>query len=192
MMKAILKNDEIVKLTIDKGVEVGNISNGVSLDRLRWDGSQLVDLMNPQTLYVKYLGDGYFELHVVNLPGTQPIYMSYKERKKLRYNEENGMIFLADPEFITEEKKQEEVKLILNRLGKYLGCNQEIFIKHMAFTAALIVYASEQPQALKDFFDDIAPVIKDTFPLAKWESILKKFSKDIKVYLQAYYEKLDE
>jgi hypothetical protein len=190
-MKAILKNDLIIKLSIDRGVEIGNIPSGVSLERLRWDGSTLIDLAVPGTRYVKHLGDNYFELHVIELDYTQSVYMQYSQRRDLRYSEITGTVFLASDVVKADEQVDIDIQLIKARLKKYIGDETDLFMKHFALTAALIVFASKQPPALKTFFDSISDDIIQSFPLNRWEQILKSFSKEIKKYLNSYYDALD-
>lgn len=194
-MKAILKEDMIVKLSIDRGVDVGNIPNGVALDRLRWNGSRLVDLgviELGQTMYVRHLGNNFFELHIVPLPGTYEVYMNYKQRKDLRYDPIQDRIYLAGDVVKAEEAKQEAVNFAKAKIKKEIGKDVDIFMKHFALTAALIVYASQRPQRLKDFFDDLAPHIIDAFPVDRWEEILRNFAVEIKKHLEAYYQELDK
>ena len=81
-MKAILNRDMIVKLSISEGVEIGSIPKGVGLERLRWTGRELVDLMNLTAMWVKRIGST-FELHAVAVPGSQKVTMLYTERKRL-------------------------------------------------------------------------------------------------------------
>jgi len=79
----------IVSLT---GVtEVGAIPRGIGLERLRWDGSQIVDLLDLTTIWVKNEG-GWFSLHAIQVPGSQAVAMAYGERFRLR--EVDGVISL--------------------------------------------------------------------------------------------------
>ena len=190
-MKAILKNDLIIKLSIDRGTEIGNVPSGVSLERLRWDGSTLIDLAAPRTMHVKHLGSNFFELHVIELPHTKPIYMQYNQRRDLRYSEVTDTVFLASDVVKADEQVDIDIELIKSKLKNYIGNETDMFMKHFALTAALIVFASKQPPALKTFFDSISDDIIQGFPLNRWEQILKTFSKEIKNYLDSYYNAMD-
>ncbi len=191
-MKAILKEDSIIRVSLTEGLEIGNIPNNISLDRLRWDGSKIIDLATVSIIYVRHLGDNFFELHAIPQPNTQSLPMNYKQRKDLRYDESTGTIYLATEQVKAGEVIDEEIEAIKHKLGMAFGSDNDLFLKHFAFTAALIVYASEQPAALKNFFDDITPHIKEAFPLNRWEVILKNFAKDIKMYLENLYEAMDK
>jgi len=182
----------IIKLSLTEGIEIGNIPNNVAIDRLRWDGSKIVDLAVATIIYVRYLGDNFFELHAIPQPSTQSLPMNYKQRKDLRFNDVTGVIYLASDTVKADEAAKTEIESIKRRLGIALDIDNDLFIKHFAMTAALIVYASEQPQALKNFFNDITPHIKEAFPLNRWEVILKEFAKDIKMYLENLYEVMDK
>jgi len=71
-----------VKLSITAGVEIGELPKGVGLERLRWTGRELVDLMDLSQMWVKKIG-GTFELHAVAVSGSQLVTMLYTERKRL-------------------------------------------------------------------------------------------------------------
>ena len=192
-MKALIKEDILIKISLTDGIEVGDIPHGVAPDRLRWNGSELIDLATLTQFYVRHLGSNYFELHAIELPNTQLVNMQYAQRKDLRTNPLTGEIYVASMVVKADEAIEEEIKLIKAGMQKFLICNQtEIFIKHFAFTAALIVFASEQPPALKAFFDSIADNIKAAFPMVRWETVLRNFAGDIKIYLESYYEALDK
>ncbi len=191
-MRAILKEDLIIRLSLTEGIEIGNIPNNVAIDRLRWDGSKIVDLAIATVIYVRHLGDNFFELHAIPQLNTQWLPMNYKQRKDLRYNSTTDTIYLASEEVKADEENEKEIEAIKHKLGMAFGSDNDLFLKHFAMTAALIVYASEQPQALKNFFDNITPHIKDAFPLNRWEVILKEFAKDIKMYLESLYTAMDK
>ena len=190
-MKAILKEDTIIQLTIDRGVEVGNIPTGVSLERLRWDGSKLIDLMKLRTIHVRQLAENAFELHAVPVAGSRPVAMSYKDRKRLRANEQ-GIIYIAPDEQLVEEKQTEQLKAAEVKLCHNLGGNPKAMKDMLAFIAALVVYASTGAPALKAFFDEITPHIKDAFPMDRYEEILRQAAKNLKTCLDDYHSECDE
>jgi hypothetical protein len=80
ILKAVIKNDEIIKLSLTTGVEIGEIPKGVGLERLRWTGTELVDL---GTLDVMYRHKRTGKLHARRRPGTEKVRMKYKDRKNL-------------------------------------------------------------------------------------------------------------
>jgi hypothetical protein len=190
VMKALLKEDKILCLTLDQGVEIGNIPSGVSLERLRWDGSRLVDLFWERTIHVRCLTNGYFELHAVNLPGTYAVAMSYKDRKQLRVTSD-GVPFIASWKVVVDEVKVEKIKAAEIKLCSNLGGQQKQLQSLMAFVAALIVYAGEEPEALKNFFEEITPNIKAAYPAGRYLDILRKAGKELKQCLSEYHAEVD-
>jgi hypothetical protein len=189
-MKALMKEDIILCLTMDEGIEVGNIPSGVSLERLRWDGSKLIDLFWARIIYVRVLANNYFELHAVPLPYTHPVAMSYKDRKQLRVAAD-GVPFIASESTVVDEVKVEKIKAAEIKLYNNLGGQQKQLQSLMAFVAALIVYAGEEPEALKNFFEEIAPNIKAAYPASRYLDILRKAGKELKQCLSEYHAELD-
>ena len=82
MSRAIIKDDRIVKLTVNRyiGVDIGTLPKGVGLERLRWTGEELIDLYDLDTIYVNPIN---LTLHATHLDNTQPVKMKYKDRNKL-------------------------------------------------------------------------------------------------------------
>lgn len=83
-MRAIIDNfDHISRLTMTgEGTDVGLVPGGVGLERLRWTGSALVDLMDLTTIHVRRF-DGRWYLHAVAVPGSQAVAMTFPERKRI-------------------------------------------------------------------------------------------------------------
>ena len=192
-MRAILDRDIIVSLVMDDtaGVEIGDLPKGVGLERLRFNGAHVEDLATLTAFWVE-VATG-FKLHCVKVPGSQYIEMTYADRKNLILNDAH--IRLKTPEEITIEQQTAEIKILKNKLRLKLkaaiGDIQDQQMHTLAFVCALIVYSRQQPQALADFFDSLIPDIKDTFPLSRWEGILKSGAQDLKAAIEAYYEGID-
>ena len=95
-MKATLHDDIIIRVHKNGDTEIGPLIKGVGFERLRFDGSQVVDLFDLATIHVVDLG-GHFSLHCreITRPGedefgnpvmetiSQPVAMSYADRKNL-------------------------------------------------------------------------------------------------------------
>lgn len=79
-MKVTLQDDYIVSLSGD--VEVGRLPKDVGLERLRWDGERLVDLLYVSEIWVRYV-HGAWKLHCIPIAGAQQIAMSWADRKRL-------------------------------------------------------------------------------------------------------------
>ena len=91
MQRAILNEDLVVQFVLNGGTEVGSAPPGVGLERLRFDGSQLVDLAALSTIYVRQLDSGAYELHAVNVPGSVAVAMTYADRRNLINDAGNGI-----------------------------------------------------------------------------------------------------
>ena len=86
-MKAILEpihKDHIVMFSLNAGVEVGPRPPGVPIGQLRFDGENVVDLADPSVteMWVRWMNEAWW-LHVIPLPGTQLVTMTWQERKRL-------------------------------------------------------------------------------------------------------------
>lgn len=81
-MKVQLKDDHILKIG-DEGVEVGEIPKGVGLNRLRFNGKELVDISQADSIWVRPLPNGGFSYHCIEVPGSHLLPIPYRERKKV-------------------------------------------------------------------------------------------------------------
>jgi hypothetical protein len=193
-MRAILNNDMVVSLVMNEtdGTEIGNIPKDIGLERLRFNGTELLDLVELSAFWVESVLGG-FVLHCIQIPNAQYIEMSFTDRKYLIYND--GSLRLKTQEEIDAEIYNADLLVLKTKLRTKLketmGDIQDQHMQTLAFVCALIVYARLQPQALADFFDEIIPDIKDIFPLNRWETILKQGGKDLKTAMIEYYTGVD-
>lgn len=98
-MKVKIFNYDHIKQSND-GIEVGKKPVGVGMERLRWTGSELVDLADRSFIWCEYKNGG-FILHAIKVPCAQLIEMSYSDRKKLW--SDNGVYKIkSDKQIITE------------------------------------------------------------------------------------------
>ena len=161
-MKAILNQDIITKISEDHGTtEIGNIppdkKGRVGLDRLRFTGSKIVDLMDLKYIWVKHLGDNSFELHAVKVPGSKRKRMSYSDKAKLIFD--NGNIKVRTTEEMDQAKKQYKKQLIKNRLrSKFkdqIGDQQDQTATIAKLTYLLILSLYGQVGAAGDLLDQL-------------------------------------
>ncbi len=99
-MKALLCED-IIQAVGTGDTEIGSLPSGVGVERLRWDGSKLIDLAEATQIYVRHLSGNHFELHAVAVLGSQPVAMTWPERKNLTLVD--GLIRLKTAEEIAAE-----------------------------------------------------------------------------------------
>ena len=158
-MKVKIHNyDMILKISIDGGVEIGSVPKGVGLERMRWTGSKLVDLINLDVIWVEFI-NGLFRLHSIETPYSQLVEMQYKDRKKL-WNDNGTYKIKSDDQIKTEtnlEYRRSHYPLISDQIGeimKYLATKDDL------------------PDELQELVDKI-DTVKDTYPkvVEKMESI---------------------
>ena len=80
-MKATVQQDIITRIGVGE-TEITAIPKGIGLERLRWDGYQVIDLMTLNTIWLERQG-GVFVLHCIEVPGSQAVVMTYPDRKNL-------------------------------------------------------------------------------------------------------------
>ena len=185
-MKALIDRDIIISFSGD--TEIGQIPAGVGIERLRFDGTQIVDLAELSQFWVEETA-GRFVLHCIEVPNSQLVIMQYSDRKYLLNN--SGNIRLKTQQEIDAEKYAALIDGAKTRLSNKVGKYIDLELSQLAFICALIVYARQQPAALGAFFDSLIPDIKDIFPMSRWELILQDFAKDLKQFVTEYYNEID-
>jgi len=188
-MRAILNNDIIILLTVgDNGTEIGALPKGIGLERLRFDGVKVVDLAALDEIWVKIGAGGAFELHCIDIGDCQLVPMAYNQRELLINI--SGLYGLKTAEELEAERivqvNQRAKAKLVRKIKAELGGTDEFQVHSLAFIAALIIYARNQPPVLGAFFDDIIPHIQDMFPMAQWESILKNSAQKLKAIITEY------
>lgn len=103
-MKAILDKDRIINFSELGTVVLPTLPKRVALDRIRWDGTKIVDLGKLSQIWVEY-ANGHFILHAIEVPNSQLVTMTYTDRKDLILD--NGIIRLK-----TALEKMEENRAI--------------------------------------------------------------------------------
>ena len=187
-MRAILNNDLILSYTVKGGVEIGTPPKDIGLERLRFDGSKIVDIANLSAFWVEKRSEG-FVLHCVEIPGSTYLEFDYADRKLLIIN--GDALRLKTIGEVDAEQLEIKIKVLKNklrlRLLNSIGDAQDQNMNTLAFVCALIIYVRNQPPVLGTFFDEIIPDIIDIFPLATWKETLKAGAKDLKMAMQEYY-----
>ncbi|MBW2024363.1 MAG: hypothetical protein JRH08_00750 [Deltaproteobacteria bacterium] len=113
-MRAVVDQDLIIHITERGDTEIGRLPKGVGLERLRWDGSKIVDLADLDKIWVE-CRNGVFILHAVEVPGSQLVKMKYADRKRL--TKDGDKIRLKTAAEIEAEAKEEELKAKLSKLS---------------------------------------------------------------------------
>ena len=192
-MKAVLNEDIIIRTTQHGDVEIGTIPAGVGIERLRFNGSNLVDLVSLNEIWVRHIG-GVFELHAISVYGAQLVQMTWADRANLKVD--NGTIRLKTVLEIQQEETAKHNKLMRNILRKKLhstvGQLEDQVQNALVLTCALIVYTRTGNAQIEQFFDLLVPEIKDTFPLGKVQPIIMRHMKDLKIFMDEYWQNIIE
>ncbi len=85
MSRVILNGEMIVKLTVNPelGTDVGYIPKGVGFERLRWNGSELIDIAYLDEVYVSRIT---FRLYLNPGKNRDLVKMQYQDRKHLFFD----------------------------------------------------------------------------------------------------------
>ncbi len=106
MSRAILNGDLIVKVTADPhlGTEVGYIPKGVGFERLRWNGFELIDLIDLDEYYVSRIT---FKLHLNPGKNRDLVQMQYQDRRYLLFD--GHKVRLKTRKEINKPKREEYI-----------------------------------------------------------------------------------
>lgn len=118
-MRAILKDDIIIRLVdskSDHGVEVGDLPLGSPLDlnRIRWNGTVLVDLMTFDEIYIRRTNN-VWSLHSIEVQGSQLVTMEFWQKKWL-IDDAGTYRILTVQEVIDKKEARKEFTLDNRRL----------------------------------------------------------------------------
>ena len=192
-MRAILEQDIIRNVVLEGGVDVGPKLNA-PLDRLRYDGLQLVDLATMSAIWVEPIGK-YFQLHAVQVPNSQLVAMQYRERVYLT-RDPDGTIRLTTQQERDDMERIAAVRLLKDQLHgtlqREIGEIEDRLQDIYKLIFALIVYARTGNAQVEAFFDQLVPIIIDTYPLDRVRDELIAGLQKIKTAVEEYYQQLDE
>lgn len=116
-MRAILQDDIIIKIIDSKseaGVEVGDLPLGTPLDlnRIRWNGTVLIDLMSLSEIYVRRINN-VWSLHSIEVEGSQLVTMEFWKKKWLI--DDAGTYRILTVEEVVEKKEAKKAFTLDNR-----------------------------------------------------------------------------
>lgn len=193
-MKAVLDRDIILWITERGDTEIGSIPKGVGPERLRFNGTNVVDLADLSSIWVKHLGANSFELHAIEVPGSQKVTMTYQDRKNLVMD--NGTIRLKTVTEITAEKEIQKNSMIKNRLRQAfkrdVGDPEDSLADAWKIIALLIIYMRTGEPTIATFLDAIIPDLQAAYPFTKVKDALVENTKTIKTLMEGYYQELNK
>lgn len=187
-MKAIIKEDIIIRITEKGDTEIGVLPKSIDLSILRFDGNKVVSLLDLNQIWVRFKNNQ-FELHAIEVINSQLVNMTYQDRKKLIY--ENKIIRVKTSEEINNEKTEEFNQLLKNnlriRLKNNIGDTPDLVADISKLVFLLIIYSRTQNSRIGQIFDRLIPIIKDVYSIDDIEEGLVNIAQYLKSEMPEYY-----
>lgn len=188
-MKALLK-DDIILGWCDNGTEVGLAPAGVGLERLRFNGEKIIDLATLTAFYVVFTG-GVYSLHCLPVKNSQPVTMTYAQRKLL-FDDSGTYRILTPEEAIVKQNALTNLKLKTNLregLTKDMGDVLDMVADLTKCLTLVLVYleGGEKAAAAKTIIDTIAPLYCDIYDNDSCETKLTSNAIALRARLTEYY-----
>lgn len=187
-MKAIIKQDKIVRITERGDTEIGSLPKGVDHGRLRWDGEKIIDLAKMTLIWVRHAN--IFELHCRDVGGCQLVSMTYSQRKNLT-KDPDGTIRVKTPAELQADADAEYnqgLKVALRkRLEQQIGddCDQLADLYKLVF--AVMVYVQTNDTALGTMLSNISAIAKDVYTIEQIENSLLSVAQTLRNEMPTYY-----
>ena len=159
--RAVIDGDLILRISGGE-TEIGPMPRGIGLERLRFDGKRVVDLLTLDEMWVENKG-GVWVLHCIPLPGCQRVKMTYADRwrltndagaYRLRTQEE---IDKAEAKAIVRSRAETVIYKIMDEMDK------AFLIDAIRLFYAFILAERESNKELGDWLNKQLPDIKATF-----------------------------
>lgn len=190
-MKVLLNEDIIVKISATAPTEVGSIPKKVGLERLRYDGKKVVDLLDLKTIYVRKENGG-FSLHAIPVKNSQAVSMTYKDRKNLTVDTDGTIRILSTKE-IADKQIEEEESILKNKLRrtlkKSLGDSNDQLASISKLLFLILDYMITNDATILSALQEINNKTKDIYPKDKTKTELINMGEVLKQELPSYYTK---
>ena len=191
-MKALLVNDIIIRIVQTGGVEIGAIPKGVGLERLRFDGTQVIDLADLNQIWVEQKNNQ-FVLHVVDTGNCQLVTMTHADRKNL-VNDGGTYRLKTETELLEEGIAQRNLlrkNRLRARLLRKIGDNHDQTADLGKLVIAMLGYRTSQNPQLGAMLDAVANIAKDIYTLDQIEAAVRRFAQTLKDEMPGYYDELE-
>ena len=189
-MKAILNKDIVIALGRGPTTIPDDYPRDVGWERLRWDGSQVVDLATLTGMWVEY-ANGRFVLHCQQYPDTVYVEMTYAQRKLLYFD---GVIKILTAEQIASAAYDKQVVAIKNLLSNKLeaaGNVAELLMVIVGLIAVVAIYARTGNTTAGNYLTSIMPKLQ-ALPLARIQDLVPGAADTMKTVFDLYFSKMDE
>lgn len=192
-MKAILRDDQISKLTVRKeGVEIGSVPRGVSLGRLRFDGKKVVDLVDLDSIWVEVKG-GCFILHAIPVRNSTLVDMDYRDRKRLTISQGTIRLKTEEEEEVEQEELRKRIKLhkVKKKLITKVGTEFEQSIINEKLIYIIVKALNQSPKHM-NFLSDYLQKMEGFVDIDKEKDTILKSLEDKKNVLSQLNAKNEE
>ena len=190
-MRAILEDDRIVSLTRSGGVEIGNLPPGVGLERLRWNGKEVIDLADQASFWVEPVGSTYL-LHVIQVPGSQQVSMTYPDRYRLT-TDPDGTIRLKTDTEMQQEQQQEQLSMLKSKvrvkIREQIGDIEDRLADLQKLVYLLMGALVAKDADAQNQVQDIYQKITNTYPSVSLSVLSDRLSETKKILSTYYQEK---
>lgn len=189
-MQATIDRDLIVVLGRGPVAIPDDYPRNVGLERLRWNGSAVVDLATLSGFWVEHK-NGLFVLHCLSVPNATFIEMPYAARKLLYFD---GEIKVRTSEQVSAEAHTKKVEAIKNLLSSKLetaGNVAELLMVMVGLIAVVAIYARTGNAAAGAYLTSILPKLQ-SLPLARIQGLVPGAADTMKTVFDLYFSKLDE
>jgi hypothetical protein len=189
-MQATIDRDLITVLGRGPVTIPDDYPRDVGLERLRWNGSQIIDLATLNGFWVEHK-NGMFVLHCMSMLNTTFIEMSYAQRKLLYYD---GSIKIRTSEQIASDLYTKQVEAIKNLLSNKLetaGNVSELLMVIVGLIAVVAIYARTGNAAAGTYLTSILPKLQ-ALPLTRIQGLVPGAADTMKTVFDLYFSKMDE
>lgn len=186
-MKAQLIED-IIQAVGAGDTEIGALPPGVGVERLRWDGATLIDLAEATQIHVRHISGKHFELHCMAVVGSQPVTMTWADRKnlimvdgliRLKTAEELYADYVADYNGKLKAGLRQNLCMCINDTGDQMAdTNKMIYLMTEAICGDATAMA-----ALQELLLDMRGI----YPIVASKEKLKANAVALKTFVPGYY-----
>lgn len=188
-MIATIDGDMIV--TVGRGdTEIGDLPKGVGLERLRWDGSAIVDLATLSQIWVEPI-NGTFRLHCIPIGNSTLVDMRYADRKNLKINGSAPRVKTAE-ELAAEERtrRHDAARGLLLKKLQNVETVQEVLAFLLGLVSVALIYSRTNNEQLGTRIDAILDELQ-ALPLQRMTLNAETKLTTIKNMLDEFYGVID-
>jgi hypothetical protein len=188
-MQATIDKDIITVLGRGPVTIPDDYPRNVGLERLRFDGANVVDLATLAGMWVE-LTNGNFILHCKEFDGCAFVTMTYSDRKNLYFD---GAIKVKTAQQITDELLKKQIEAVNNYLASSVVKPKELAEVIMVLLGLIAItaeYARTQNTTSRNYLDAALPTLRK-LPIQKISDIAPTALNTLKTVFDSYFSKLE-